>query len=426
MIDESTLRGLQDSFNVERKKIQVAANELEILRLQFVNKFPVDRIMDMELDEYVIGKPGRDSYCYWVEYKLKKLGSISGAYAYKFGVYYQDIQQRYDFTHKYGTSLDEAFHDVKETIVTLLSASEDNMQAIIDNKLAGIVKAKLLSLYYPQRYLNIFSENHINGFLNELGIDYVPRENLILRRAKLFDVKNNDKVMRSWTTYEYMQFLYYSFKKDIYTPPGNIKKTPEIPTIDPNDNQPGLPPLEDVTLDLFSARICKQTTNTNYHKTAGTSNTDYQKLQEENTKLGKRGEELVMREEKKRLSAEERQYLADNVDHVSLKDNSAGYDIKSFNADGTERYIEVKATRQKYSKSAQFCITANEIITADEYKEKYFIYIVFKADTIKPECMVVDNPSDQWKHSLYENLAQECGISLMPTVFRASILTKRS
>src|SRR5258708_8363693 len=56
-------------------------------------------------------------------------------------------------------------------------------------------------------------------------------------------------------------------------------------------------------------------------------------------------EKLVMKEEKKRLLREERADLVEAVTRVSATEPGRGYDIASFNADGSPRYIEVKSSQ---------------------------------------------------------------------------------
>jgi hypothetical protein len=64
-----------------------------------------------------------------------------------------------------------------------------------------------------------------------------------------------------------------------------------------------------------------------------------------NRKLGKQGEELVHRYECERLLAAGRRDLARKVEWTSEeRGDGAGYDIRSFALDGSERLIEVKTT----------------------------------------------------------------------------------
>jgi hypothetical protein len=61
------------------------------------------------------------------------------------------------------------------------------------------------------------------------------------------------------------------------------------------------------------------------------------------------------------------------VRHVALVEgDGAGYDVKSFQLDGTHRFIEVKTTRDR-AESA-FFITANEVEFPKTHAATYSLY----------------------------------------------------
>ena len=84
---------------------------------------------------------------------------------------------------------------------------------------------------------------------------------------------------------------------------------------------------------------------------------------------GRRGEEYVMDFERQRLTKAGREDLAIMVEDYSTK-YSKGFDILSWNVDGTERNIEVKS-----SSSNGFILTRNEL-NKSEINPNYWIYIV--------------------------------------------------
>jgi hypothetical protein len=68
--------------------------------------------------------------------------------------------------------------------------------------------------------------------------------------------------------------------------------------------------------------------------------------------------------------------LLDSVEQVSETIGpNAGYDIRSFEQDGKERFIEVKTT--KYGKLTPFFVTANELLFSERNREQYHLYRVF-------------------------------------------------
>lgn len=108
------------------------------------------------------------------------------------------------------------------------------------------------------------------------------------------------------------------------------------------------------------------------------------------TYLEKVCETLGMDLEKSRLSKAGRNDLANKIERVSLTSDSYGYDIISFDDDGTKRYIEVKATRSNVG-VANFFFTANELRAAQETKN-YYNYMVYEVTTDEPKVWAIKNP----------------------------------
>ena len=103
---------------------------------------------------------------------------------------------------------------------------------------------------------------------------------------------------------------------------------------------------------------------------------DFRAKDEANRQLGRAGEAFVMAYERWRLRNAGRPDLADNI--VWLSDETgdgAGYDIESFEADGSKIYIEVKTTRQ--GDLFPFLLSANELDASIELGDAYRLYRVF-------------------------------------------------
>jgi len=103
---------------------------------------------------------------------------------------------------------------------------------------------------------------------------------------------------------------------------------------------------------------------------------DYSGQEANNRKLGLAGELLVLTYEKKRLESSDNLELANKVQHTSVEEgDGAGYDIKSFDVDGSVLFIEVKTT--KGAKSTPFYISSNELEFAEQHKDSYQLYRVY-------------------------------------------------
>jgi len=92
--------------------------------------------------------------------------------------------------------------------------------------------------------------------------------------------------------------------------------------------------------------------------------------------VGDRGEHFVYRHERQRLYRAGRSDLADKIDWVSQKATGKGYDIKSFETNGSPRHIEVKAT---IGNGKTFFMSGNEWKVATRMRTSYWIYRIVRA-----------------------------------------------
>src|SRR5690606_24984792 len=87
--------------------------------------------------------------------------------------------------------------------------------------------------------------------------------------------------------------------------------------------------------------------------------------------------------EYEKLKTAGRADLIPKVEHVSIDDDGAGYDILSFHDDGSPIHIEVKAVR-RHGSDISFFITANEMETAVQ-DSSFRLYLVLDYKTANPK-----------------------------------------
>ena len=119
--------------------------------------------------------------------------------------------------------------------------------------------------------------------------------------------------------------------------------------------------------------------------------TDFAKWEAQRKRIGDRGEALVLAMEKERLLRAGKPALAARIDHVSSRNPSVGFDILSFDEDGKERPIEVKATSDA-SLARGFYITSNELDKSTTL-ENYYLYLVFSAMSKTPRVLPILKPA---------------------------------
>lgn len=126
---------------------------------QFLAEWPESRLKTMTLDDYT-GIGNQDAFCYWIEKRLEKLGSIWGGSSFKFGIYRRGDQTpkpphpRYTYTEefawesKFGNSASEAFETVKQHILTIVNSIKvKDLQPIENAPLWPVFKWKIAFLY---------------------------------------------------------------------------------------------------------------------------------------------------------------------------------------------------------------------------------------------------------------------------------------
>jgi hypothetical protein len=245
-------------------------------------------------------------------------------------------------------------------------------------------KGKILALYFPDRYLNIFSKRWLDYFIEQLAL--LPKNGLeslteIDERRVLMEFKQNDEMMKKMTTDEYAHFL----RDSVGYPSNKNNSSASLQYF-------SLPDVEEafkgsafvnINLGFVEPRPIKIFDYDNLKKI------DYLAKAQVNIKLGRRGENIVYQKEIDMLKCAGRQDLAARVRHVSAEDDSKGYDILSFEPDGREKYIEVKSTSNQLSDNTVFFMTSNEIAVAERYAQNYYIYIVSKVTSPSPQIAIV-------------------------------------
>lgn len=100
---------------------------------------------------------------------------------------------------------------------------------------------------------------------------------------------------------------------------------------------------------------------------------------QENERIGIQGEKFVFELEKERLRKAGRDHLVDRVEMKSFARNE-GYDILSFQTDGTEIHIEVKTTASSPKTDNGFWLSENERQTGEEDR-CWVVYRVWNIDS---------------------------------------------
>jgi hypothetical protein len=120
---------------------------------------------------------------------------------------------------------------------------------------------------------------------------------------------------------------------------------------------------------------------------------NYLEREANNISLGRAGEELVLSFERARLTRLGLEHLAERVEQVSVSaGDGTGYDIRSFEAHGQDRFIEVKTTA--YGKQTPFFVSRNEVAVSQDHRSKFHLYRLFEFRN-EPKLYMLNGSLDQ-------------------------------
>lgn len=125
--------------------------------------------------------------------------------------------------------------------------------------------------------------------------------------------------------------------------------------------------------------------------------------------VGDKGEYFVFQFERKRLRNAGKPTLARKVDWVSRRSVGKGYDIKSFETNGSPRYIEVKSTT---GSGMSFLMSDKEWKVAVSSGMAYFVYRVIHAEKSPTIKRMVQDPASAEKDRTLIRLAAGWKITL--------------
>lgn len=184
----------------------VIEREKDKIYEEFNNEFPLERVRNLTLEEYT-NTERSNSFCYWVEKKTEKLGSIWGGSAYKFGIFKigGKIKGRngtlsdneYAWYSKYGKDRQEAYETVHSNIIRIIEASQKGHFEEIDLiDLGDAYKWKIAFLYSNKKLLNIYLPKAILYLANKYDNNFTI--NSPISKMQQIILSNTDSKKTIW------------------------------------------------------------------------------------------------------------------------------------------------------------------------------------------------------------------------------------
>jgi len=225
VITEEKMLNVSSSINKEIQKFKKNSDEshfimVDSLRKKFIDEYPVDRITNLTLDEYIFAPQGHghdDSFCRKISYGLIQMASIGQNRPDSFGIYLKEgkeIKLSKTFSNMFGNDYQKAFKHIKELIVKFINEmNKKNYSYISECKLNSFLKYRLLIVYFGDKFVPVTASDTISGYCKALNIKHFNSEEIIDKNIALQEAKNRIPALAEMNNIEFMAFCDQLWRK---------------------------------------------------------------------------------------------------------------------------------------------------------------------------------------------------------------------
>lgn len=201
---------IKDYYEKNKEELEKYYNECEILREEFIKKFPQEELKSISMDDYCIGDGNKNSFCYWIERKLDKLGKFwpRGAGTY---LLYRGKNGDLKNTSNINNN-NELIEKIREAIYKMATKEKYN-EDFKFKSLTTPFAMKIYNSYNGYEYFPIFAKSYMDKLCEIFNIEKAKNpyeQNLEIK--KYFD--NNFKDIKPVIIKEIL-IRNFDFKNDI-------------------------------------------------------------------------------------------------------------------------------------------------------------------------------------------------------------------
>ncbi len=199
----------------DRSPKNPAAEGYRSQRAEILKRFPLDKWPEMTLEDYALGQPGvEDTYCYWLEYKARWVGSIQGGSARKLIIYKPRNREGWYFPKNLFANEREAWERLRSEFLQAFEwATSGDWERIDELETLGrgpAVKLKSLHVYFPDEVLPVYATAHLRRFLRLLDrpSEEVNASSVVALNRCLLEALRREPGVEGWNTEELQRLLY--------------------------------------------------------------------------------------------------------------------------------------------------------------------------------------------------------------------------
>ena len=202
----------------------------------FLIRWPVSAVKAMTLEQYT-DIEDKETFTYWLEHRLVEYGSIRGGSAYKFGVFrkadtskehptksYKN-DEKYAWHEKFGATSAEAFANVKQYILDIITAVESNELPFIEScPLAHTLKWKVAFHYQDQQLPTVLGVFNLEALQTHLDKKLSMAEALkVISNELTYEtlITKTNEIWNEWADLKSINVWKISHGKNEFTPSEN-------------------------------------------------------------------------------------------------------------------------------------------------------------------------------------------------------------
>lgn len=207
-----TLINMAKQYKADPKFLE----EEEQGRLQFINRFPLESLENMTIEDYAYRKK-RDSFVYWLEHK-DVLAGVRSANASKFGIYHAASG---DYVKGFGKNkiilegeaLQKEFNELKKGIIQVIDLAKKDRITEIDRlnlSLFNMIILKILNIYVPDKFINIYTPLVLSEVGRTLGFEneILKPQNSVVLNYLIVNELNTISPFNEWSNHEIANFIW--------------------------------------------------------------------------------------------------------------------------------------------------------------------------------------------------------------------------
>ena len=181
-----------DYYNSNKERLNNLKKEGDKLREEFINKFPIESLKNISIDDYAVGRGDNNSFCYWIEFGLKRklLGGFFAGGAKTYLLYYD--KKTGNLVNETDKTDDELIKEIGKELYNMATIEDyDFKDSVLDfNKRNDYIAIKIYNTYHPYTYFPMLSREYMLDICSIFNIEKNDNRYKLNKNIKKFFDEN--------------------------------------------------------------------------------------------------------------------------------------------------------------------------------------------------------------------------------------------